>query len=152
MENYNYKSLLGFTLIELILSVSIFLLIGTFSANFYSNFLLQNSVSDVQDQYIGSLRKAQMYSMMGKSNNTWGVHYGFNTITLFNGTSYASRTQALDEKFTVNPNIIISGVTDIIYSRMTGIPTPSGGAITIVGNSQSKTITINTQGVASRTN
>ncbi|MBI2031896.1 MAG: prepilin-type N-terminal cleavage/methylation domain-containing protein [Candidatus Levybacteria bacterium] len=144
------KSRLGFTLIELILTTAIFLLIGTFSANFYTNFLIQNTVSDVQDQYIGSLRKAQMYAMMSKNSNNWGVHYATGTITLFSGTSFALRNQALDEKFTVNPNISITGTTDILFARMTGLPDPSSGSISIQGNSETKTITVNSQGVASR--
>lgn len=140
---------LGFTLIELLLTVSIFLLIGTFSANFYTNFLTQNAVSNTQDQFLGSLRKAQMYAMIGKRGTNWGVHYGSNKITLFSGTSYAARTQAYDENYSVNPNIIVGGVTDIVFTRITGTPNTSG-TITITGNSNSKTMTINIQGVASR--
>ena len=152
MLNIKYKSS-GFTLIELLLVISIVLIIGTFSAVFYTRFLTQNAVANTQDQLIGQLRKAQIYSMISKYSNTWGVHYESNTITLFNGVSYASRNQVLDEKFTVNPNISIeyvpSPIVDIIFSRMTGIPSWSG-TITITGNSDPKTITINSQGVTSR--
>ncbi len=152
IENCKLQINRGFTLIELLLVVIIVLTLGAMSAVFYSRFLTQNNVATIQDKFLGSLRKAQMYSMMSRKSNTlpWGVHYESNQITLFQGTSYGTRTTALDEKFTVANSIIISGVTDVIFARTTGIPSASG-TITITGpNSTSKTITLNSQGVASR--
>lgn len=147
----NRKSSFGFTLIELLVAISIFLVIGTFSTNFYTGFLTQNAVSNTQDQLLGSLRKAQMYAMAGKAGTNWGVHYDSAThkITVFSGTSYATRTQAYDENYSVNPNISVTGITDIVFTRLTGVPNTSG-TIVITGNSETKTITIDSQGVASR--
>lgn len=147
----------GFTLIELLLTVSIISVIGILSTGFYSRFLLQNAVANTSDQLIADLRKAQMYSMTGKynlTNTTWGVRYGSNTITLFLGSSYATRNSAFDETFTVNPSVTISGFTELVFAKTTGLPTggnPSNTpTIVISGGSSSKTITVNSQGIASR--
>src|SRR3989344_6304198 len=80
----------GFTIIELILTMAITIGIGTFASNFYSNFLTQNSVSNTQDQFLGSLRKAQIYAMAGKRGSSWGVHYdsGTKKITLYSGSAW----------------------------------------------------------------
>lgn len=149
----NHKSRLGFTLIELLVAISIFLLIGTFTTNFYTGFLTQNSVSNTQDQFLGSLRKAQIYAMVGKRGSNWGVHYdsGTDKITVYSGTAWDGHTATYDENYSVNPNIIVEGVTDIIFTRITGVPNTSG-TITITGNSDIKTIDINVQGVATRRN
>jgi prepilin-type N-terminal cleavage/methylation domain-containing protein len=147
----------GFTLIELLLTVSIISVIGILSTGFYSRFLLQNAVANTSDQLIADLRKAQMYSMTGKynlTNTTWGVRYGSNTITLFLGSSYATRNSAFDETFTVSPSVTISGFTELVFAKTTGLPTggnPSNTpTIVISGGSSSKTITVNSQGIASR--
>jgi len=139
----------GFTLIELLLVISIVLIIGTFSVIFFSRFLTQNAVSNTQDQLIGQLRKAQVYAMMGRRNGNWGVRFGSNTITLFQGNSYAGRNTAFDETFSQNANISISGFTEIVFTKTTGLPNTTG-TYTIIGNDTSKQIIVNSQGVASR--
>ena len=140
----------GFTLIELLLVISIVLIIGTFSVIFFSRFLTQNAVANTQDQLIGQLRKAQIYSMTGKQNSAWSVNYSPNTITLYIGTTFAGHNTAFDEKFSVNSNISVSGITDVNFARMTGLPTPATSSITVSSGTNSRNISINTQGVASR--
>ncbi|MDQ3099378.1 MAG: type II secretion system GspH family protein [bacterium] len=135
----------GFSLIELLLVVAIVLILGTLTTTFYSRFLNQNAVANTSDQMLGQLRKAQMYSMMSKQNTTWGVRYSANKITLF-----ATGNTAFDESFSVNESVTVGGLTSIIFTKGTGVPdvTP---VITInsPGNN-SRTITVTTQGVASR--
>ena len=139
----------GFTLIELLLVISIISIIGTFSVVFFSRFLTQNAVANTQDRLLGQLRKAQIYAMMGRQNDSWGVDFRSNTITLFKGPSYLDRTIAFDEKFSENANISISGFSEIVFTKTTGLPS-TFATYTITGNDSSKQITVNSQGVASR--
>ncbi len=145
----------GITIIELLLVVAIISTLGILSVSFYARFLTQNEVGNTVDRLIGSFRKAQVYSMMGKQNSNWGVHYASNTITLYKGSSFGVDT-GFDEEFTVNSSVSVGGFTDLNFTKVTGIPgsgnpstTPT---ITISGGNNSKTITVNSQGVASRTN
>lgn len=140
----------GFTLIELILVIAIISFIALLSSPFYSRFLLQNAVGNTVDELIGSLRKAQIYSMAGKQGSAWSVNFSSNTITLYKGTSFAGRDTAFDEKFSINPNVSVSGMTDISYAKATGLPTPTSATITISSGNNSKTVTLNSQGVASK--
>lgn len=140
---------MGFTIIELLLVISIITIVGIMSVVFFSRFLTQNAVSNAQDQLIGEIRKAQLYAMMGKQNGNWGVRFGSNTITLFQGNSFATRTPAFDEKFSENANISISGFTEVIFTKITGLPSTTG-TYTITGNNTSKQVVINAQGVVSR--
>lgn len=134
----------GFTLIELILVIAIVLTISTLSGVFYSRFLTQNAVSNTVDQLAGSFRKAQVYSMTGKEDGSWGVKYVPGTITLFKvgATSF-------DESFSVSSNITISGFTQITFARVTGLP-DSTPTITVTGNNDSRTLTVNSAGVVNR--
>lgn len=139
----------GITFIELLLVIAIIAGLGVMSASFYSRFLTQNSVSNVSDQIAGQLRKAQIYSMMGKqSSGVWGVRFtsGPKKVTLF-----LQGNSAFDESFSVNENINISGWSgnETTFARITGEPsnTPT---ITISGISNPKTLTINSMGVISR--
>lgn len=142
----------GFTLIELLLVVAVLLIISVSGVPFYTRFLVQNSLENSTVQLLGSLRKAQMYSMMGKEDGGWGVHFGSNVITLFHGNTYATRDTNFDERFTVNSNVSIVAVPSVVeidFTKMTGLPS-STPTITLSGNGTNKVITVNSQGVATR--
>lgn len=139
----------GFTFIELLLVISITLIIGSYSAVFFSRFISQNAVSNTQDQLTNQLRKAQLYAMMSKQNSNWGVNFSSNTITLYQGNSFATRNTAFDEVFTVNNSVTVSGLSDTNFARMTGIPNTTS-SVTVSGTGGSKTITVNSQGVVNK--
>lgn len=139
----------GFTFIELLLVISITLIIGSYSAVFFSRFISQNAVSNTQDQLTNQLRKAQLYAMMSKQNSNWGVNFSSNTITLYQGNSFAARNTAFDEVFTVNNSVTVSGLSDTNFARMTGIPNTTS-SVTVSGTGGSKTITVNSQGVVNK--
>lgn len=139
----------GLTMIELLLVLALVSVVTAFSAIFYSRFLTQNAVLNTVDQITGQLHKAQLYAMMSKLNGNWGVDYGSQIITLYQGNSYAARNSAFDEKFTVNNNISVSGLADVNFMRVTGTPSASP-TVTISGQNNIKTVTVNSFGMVSR--
>lgn len=134
----------GFTFIELLLVISIILILGVSSGVFYSRMINVNSVANVSDQLASELRKAQMYAMMGRQNNSWGVRFASGKITLF-----LTGNSAFDENYSVNSNISVTGFTTVTFAKSTGIP-DSAPTVTITGNGQVKTVSINAQGVILR--
>lgn len=148
MNKFNTK---GYTLIEVILVMAIVLTVGVGATGFYGRFLTQNAVGNTVDQIVQNFRKAQSYAMESRKSNAsgWGVNYASSTITLYQGATYGGRNQALDEKFAINGNITVSPSSfDINFARMTGIPNPV--SITISGQGNSKTVTLNSQGMVTR--
>lgn len=151
IKHENYDKQTGVTIIELILSVVIISTLAILSTSFYSRFFTQNAVDNVDNQLVASFRKAQVYSMMGKQNGVWGVKY---TVATQKITLYLTGNTAFDENYTVNNNITISyspDIKDITFAKITGLPS-ARPTITITGGNNTKTITINSQGVVSRTN
>ena len=136
----------SFTLIELILVIALIGAVLSFSTPFYARFLTQNSVSLVRDQLTSHLHRAQFNAMMSKNNGPWGVAFSAQKLVLFQGTSYAARVAAFDEQFSVNPSISITGFTEIVYAKTTGLPA-STPTITIKGTGSTKIVSVNNQGV-----
>jgi len=138
------KNISGFTLLELLVVVSIMSILGASAGIFYARFLTQSNVNLATDQLAGQLRKAQIYAIEDKENTSWGVRYSANKITLF-----ATGTAAFDESFDVSSALSISGFTTLTYAKRTGIPdvTPT---ITVSGNGQSKTVGVNGVGVVNK--
>lgn len=135
----------GVTLLELLLVVALVSIVSLSATPFYARFLTQNAVADTADRIVGSLRKANTYSMMGKQNTAWGVRYVGNTLTL-----YAQGNAAFDENYTVGSNITVSGLSDVVFAKTTGLPTPSSLTITITGGNDTKTLTVNSEGAVMR--
>lgn len=135
----------AFTLIEVLLVLTLFAAMGILSSVALSRTINQNAVINTRDYLKNTLNKAQTYAMTGRNNGNWGVHLGGTTITMFQGSTFAGRTTALDENYTVNSNISISGLTDIIFTKTTGKPN-SAATITITAFGNSKTINVNSEG------
>lgn len=152
MHDCKHTVVRGFTLIELLLVISILSILLALTTSFYSRFLVQSAVSDTQDQLVGILRKAQIYSMMGKGDSAWGVHYTQSPqkqLVLFKGTAFG-QNPALDETVDINNVIVITGLgTDIYFQRLSGKPNIAV-AMTIDGNNTQKSVSITAQGAVSR--
>ena len=148
LNNHGQAVAAGFTLIELLVVVGIMTTLAFMSVSFYSRFFLQNAVANTVDQVVGTLRKAQTYSMMGKNDDKWGVNYSASKITLFKGSALGVNP-AFNESFTVNSNVTITGLTETTFARGTGIPSGILSITVSSTNNNSKTITVNSQGVTS---
>ena len=130
--------------------MSIILIVGTFSTVFFSQLVGKNALANTQDQIAGEMRKAQLYAMLGRQNGAWGVNYAANVLTLFQGNSYATRNVAFDEKFTIPTSVAISGLSELVYERKTGLPGTSPLTVNITVSPNTKTLTMNTYGIWSK--
>ena len=140
----------GFTVIELLLVMAIFFIIAGFAPTFYGRFLSQDAVSETADRVAGALRNAQGYSLAGKGSLPWGVAVNSGTLVLFQGNSFATRNAALDRRVAVPSSVLVSGLNETIFARVSGVPTaPLTISLTASGGA-SRTVTMNVLGVVSR--
>lgn len=142
----NHKSKRGFTLIEVMLTMSLMALLALLASPFYGRFIFSQEVSVVRDELNGSFAKAQLYSMTGKNASPWGVAVSGGDIILFQGSSFASRDQNLDEVFAIHPRVTVFGISAVVFAPVTGRP-DSQPTITISGNGATEIFTMNNEGV-----
>ena len=88
-----------------------------------------------------SLRQAQAFSQAVASDTTWGVYVQTGSVTLFQGSSYATRTTAFDETLEFPDSVDVTGVTEVVFSKLTGEPS-STGVMTFTSPTKTETITI----------
>jgi Tfp pilus assembly protein FimT len=137
---------IGFTLVELLLSMSLVFIIVGFSIPVTKSFLDQNEF-DVAFRFItGAVRKAHIYSMSGKNDSIWGYRIQSNTVIVFSGATYATRTTSLDEVSTFSDKISASGASEIVFAKVTGLPNTTGN-VNISNTFKSKSISINSKGI-----
>lgn len=136
----------GFTLLELLLSVAIISLLAGLSLPVYRTLMQKNDLDIATTTTALSLRRAQVLSQAVDGDTTWGVKTQTGSIVIFKGTSYATRDSTFDETFDVPTSISISGTTEYVFSKLTGLPQATG-TVNLSTESDARTVTMNTKGM-----
>jgi len=137
---------LGFTLIELLIVIAIIGIIGAASAPNLSRFLAGGYLTTTTDKVVRTLRKAQSYSLGGKQDSVWGVHYEPELLVLFKGDDYATRDPSFDERFNLPSMVEVGGFADIYFRKLRGEPSQTF-TVTISALGDQRTVTINQEGM-----
>ncbi len=137
----------GFTLIEMLLVIAIIAIISGISIPVYQSFQVRNDLDIATASIVQSLRRAAVLSQAVDNDTSWGVYVTSGSLTLFKGTSYATRDSNFDELFDIPLTITPSGVSEIVFTKFTGLPQTTG-TITLTSNTnETRTITINAKGM-----
>ncbi|MCF6276517.1 MAG: type II secretion system GspH family protein [Candidatus Magasanikbacteria bacterium] len=136
----------GFTLLEMVLVISLLGIIIAVSAPIYSVFQTKNDVDLASEMLKTSLYRAQILSRNMIEDDNWSVHIENEDITVFKGTDYPTRDLSFEEITKMSARVIVSGTTDIIFSKFTGDPQNIANIELTIDN-ETKTITINEKGV-----
>lgn len=145
-EFYLLKSAKGITLFEVIITIAIFTLLIAFLSSSVLDFYQERNFDVHFKSIVQSLRRAQLQSMAGEKESSFGLYFGTDYYVLFKGNSYSKRDSAFDEVFELPADFLISGISEIVFSKIKGLPSEVGDIVLISGNS-SGTISINEMGM-----
>ena len=112
----------AFTVIELILVISIIGVLMAATTPFMSSFMLRNSWHVATDRVVSEVYKAQNYAMSGKTisgSNVWGVCVNGDTFRMFNGSC---STPNFFEDYSFPRGITITGITSVTFDSLRGLP------------------------------
>lgn len=135
----------GFSLIELLLVITIIALLGTAILPVGSSFLIRNHLKNKTNEVVSSLRLAQINTLAGKENSQWGLYISANKIIMFKGSSYAVPGTSFDQSYDIPASITITQ-TEIVFDKLTGNPNTTAN-IAISSNLDSHTVSVNEVGV-----
>lgn len=139
----------GFTLLELLLSVIILTLIAGFSLPFYVSFQQRNELDTTTNLTVDMLRRAQNYARSGDGDSQWGVATQGGQLTVFKGATYAARDTTEDEAVAIPGSISASGLAEVTFSKLRGIPSTTGSISLASTVNTTRTVTINAMGTVS---
>jgi len=140
------KSGAGFTLIEVLVSISIIAILAGISVPAYKVLQEKNNLETAKITITSALRRAQVLAQASKDDSEWGLHIEAGQGTIFRGADYSSRDIQSDENFSLSLQVAFSGLSDIIFSKLFGFP-QTNGAITLTNANETKDITINQKGL-----
>ncbi len=136
----------GFTLLEVVLSIAILSLLAGIGAPIFQSFQTRNTLDIAAAEIAQNLRRAQALSQASDGDTTWGVAIQSGTITLFKGANFAGRDTGYDEPLDLPSSITPSGVSEIVFAKLTGLP-QSTGTVTLISNTgETRSLIVNAQG------
>lgn len=139
----------GFSLIELLLSVVIISLLAGMSMPLYQSLQTRNDLDNTTQSIADALRRAQSYARSGKSDSIWSVKVEPDTVWLYKGLDFLTRTQGFDEPVYLSDSFTIAGLSTISFSKLTGAPSTTGTITLTATANEVRTITVNAEGMVS---
>ena len=139
----------GLTIIEILLVLGIFSVIGAIVGVGSSSLLFQSYFTNTVERVVRTLHTAQGYSFNCPADSSWGDHYESGRLALFKGAGYASRDPAFDAVTDIPAAVTITGWNDLYFDRLRGVPSvPLSILIEVSG--RAGTVSVNEQGGITR--
>jgi Tfp pilus assembly protein FimT len=135
----------GFTFVELLIIIAIIATLLALTIPLGINFYKREQLTTTTEGVIQALRRAQLQAM-SQSDYSFGVYLGSDQTgeyILFRGDSYKNHDD--EEVFDISSGISVSGLSEVVISKVEGIPSISGD-IVLTSDNDIMTININERG------
>lgn len=139
------KNARGFSIIELIVVISVFVVLLAVSEIGFFNFRSHSDLEMATNNLVEALRHAKANAEQVQGDSKWGVGLLGNNIIVFAGTSYELRDMALDQTVSLPNGVLASGLSEIVFEKASGI-TLNTGSITLSNSYGNKVVNINAKG------
>jgi prepilin-type N-terminal cleavage/methylation domain-containing protein len=136
----------GFTMIEVMLSVALLTAIAGIGSPIYQSFQNKNNLDVTTTTVVQTLRRAQVLAQSVEGDMPWGVKLQSGSLVLFKGDVFETRDTAFDEVFDIPAGVTPSGESEILFSKLTGIPQTTGSMVLSITANETTTIYINEKG------
>lgn len=138
-------SVRGFSLVELLLTISISLVIGALVFPMSVSYLRSEMIETSRENMVSIVRKAHFQARHLRHDSAFGVRFLTDRYVLFEGGSYGARNTSEDQEFPLAGQLEVSGVTEVVFEKGTGDPNIAGN-LTLSAHDKTRTITIEETG------
>ena len=136
----------GFTLLEVLLSITAIAVIAGIGIPVYQSFQNRNDLDIAAVTFAQALRRAETLAQSVDGDISWGVTAQSGSITLFKGGSFSGRDSSFDEVFEMPTSITPSGISEVVFAKFTGLPQTTGSLTLTSANNETRTVVINAKG------
>jgi len=148
----------GFTLIEVLISISIIIIIASIATPNLIEFKRQQTLKNTTEDVLSLLNKARNNTIASKESKNYGIRFFSDKVILFRGLTYTESTDnevVNFDSFVTIPSVgginLLGGGDEVVFSRLTGDVANYGTIrIELVNDSErKKIITISKIGIMS---
>ena len=145
MLSENFKESRGFTLIEILTSVSILIILLAVSVGLYSSFRPKHNLSEDVRKIESVLRLARSNTLASNNESSFGVHMELAQVVLFEGIIYDSmdpdnKIIELDSRNELYDISLAGASSDVVFNRLDGTTSEYGTVSLRVKGDPSETI------------
>lgn len=148
----------GFTLVEVVIVLALFLVLAVAAVPIFSNFQTSTQIGQFSNQILQTLRSAREYSVARYQDSAYGIYFdttniGSKRFTLYQGATYASRNASFDRVFILDRSLLLTTTltgNEINFAKGTGLPSTTGTVTVATPGGTTKVITINSYGLATQ--
>ncbi len=137
----------GFTVIEIVLVVSLIAIMGAIAAPFLLSFQTRADLDIATNMAAFAIRRTATLAQGTYADVPWSVYIQSGSVTIYPGVSYGGHDPAYDVVFKISKKITVTGLNDIHLSRFTGYPTTAGTVTFTTVKNETKSISINARGM-----
>ena len=137
----------GFTLLEIILSISLIGVLAGLSVPVYNSFQARNDMDNAAGTIAQVLGRAEIIAASGKEDSSWSVKIEPGQLTLFKGVDFFNRDQAFDEILQLPSGISVTGLDEFGFQKFTGSPTVTGTSTITDSSGEARSIGVHPGGM-----
>ena len=137
----------AFTLLEMLLVLGVLAVIGGIVTPTYRDYRIRSDLHIAAEQVSQALSRARILAQTGTAEMAWG--FSVPQAVLFAGANFSERIISHDEFFTLPTGIATSGLEEVTFSPLEGVPSATGSIIlTSLRNEQAQvSVLIERQGI-----
>lgn len=149
MIKNNFKK--GFTLIEIIIAISILAVVSVMIGLSLSSFVKSQNIKNTTENVVSLISEARAKTVNGYQGLVYSVYFQSDRATLFSGTTFNSNA-ATNEVLMYGSNITATTITMsdagsvLTFSKMSGGANPYGTISMSLDGQVIKTISVNSAG------
>jgi prepilin-type N-terminal cleavage/methylation domain-containing protein len=121
------QSLRGATLTELLISIAVLSIVSGIAIPTYQSYVVRNDLQIAVEQAKSALVRAQLRAQSGDSASAWGVRADEGMV--YKGDAYDDRDVTFDEFYILPQGVSVSGILDVSFSPLYGVPNIEGDII-----------------------
>jgi type II secretory pathway pseudopilin PulG len=125
----------GFSLIEILVIIAIFVTISLFVVSGFRNYSRFQEYQQAVATIRATIHEAKIQARSSEDGQARGIHFGTNTVTLFPGSTYVAGNSANRVTTLSQVRIITNlgnGSPQTVFSNLYGLPSATG-TVSIVG-------------------
>ncbi|MCA9375762.1 MAG: prepilin-type N-terminal cleavage/methylation domain-containing protein [Candidatus Doudnabacteria bacterium] len=143
----SHHSSSGFTLLEILLAVAIVGVVIGIGIPVYGTFKVRNDLNLASVAVAQNMRRAAVLARGSSGDSDWGLAVVDGTITVFRGDSFALRNIEEDEVTPLPGNVSASGMTEVVFSKGTGLPESIGEVVLALPDGEVEEVSLNEKGL-----